>query len=817
MFVSINKKQAILSVDNQRMFYELVEQDEDFLFYNVSYSIDIVEAISAGVENLKITAKKYTQPVTKNDPAGSYIKSRLDRKIITARRDRKQAIRNKKKNILAELNSNIKNQIDNDLFFQIKNFFTLERKPALTANGLVASGNSIKIFKNKIALESIKNINDSNKAAPVIELNSNKDKATNIDQRFITDLILKENIDPASIADANSGTITYSRLLQGFSGKQKNILKNRKLDLLKKNLTFTQPAANIETKDINNQELLIPTRKNTFSNLYTFTHRLAIQKDKIEYGNFILTIELLDADNITVDSTTEIIKIKNQQSIKSKIKHPPKLSAATFNDKIRLTLSSIDKNTKNILFYRKHLKSYNPILIHNSYEFLGQAIFTPGIKTITKDFITNSNAPAIYRVIAEDKDGNISPLFTSIVVSDKNRLREITGSAIETISLNDGVKITINEFPRTAIAAGIVRRDTTLSEKIFSLIEPKGEQIRLIDNNFSREFIDKNVKKNHVYEYAARFFYKNGDHKKSGNSIIEFIPLERSKYFTTITTTEDIDEENNLQDFSFSINTEITDEGLNFIKDLLDSAGIREYFNSDLQLERDKFDELLAYSVTRTNLTTGQIETFGNISGNTFSDSSAGRQLGINPLKPGNTYRYAVKTLIRLPETLFESFRKNSIDRNGNSYTFSPFKFKHPVTLKRGNILTKNSLLSNYAKTQLDFGDTGNVATALFSYKKELPVTYNAQINQVNQNILTISWKTSGDNKMIDHFIVMKKSISGKSIIEKTHSSNGTSDFELLYELKKDDIGEFSFIILPVYNDYSRGEEAETNTYAYID
>jgi hypothetical protein len=816
MFVSINKKQAILSVDNEKMFCELIDQDSDFLFYRVSYSVDIIAAISSEIPSVKITTRKYNQPVINSSANSSYSKSKLDLRLITARRDRKRSIRSKSKGILSEVYKNIKDELDDDLYFQIKNFLESENKNLPSISGIRRSDNTLKIFKNKNVLERVKNIDDSNKDYPVIQLNNIGVTGSNIDQAFVTDIILKNKIDPATIADTEDYSLSYSRLISGLQSKRKSISKNANLDLLKKSFVSTSDQPDVRSsKDIvANRKQFITTRKNVFNNLYTFSHIIKVKKDDINDEQFIVVIELIDNNGSTVDSFSNVIKVRNQQFIKNKVRNPPSIQIAKSNHKVRLTLSSSDKNSKNILLYRKLIKPYQPVLANSSYEYIGTVTIPAGLNSVTRELAINSTGPTIYRAVSEDRNGELSPLFSSAIVSSSEKT-EIYGSSIETISLNDGIEITVNEFPRTAIAVGIVRRDATLNEKLFSLIDVEGEQIRLINNSLVRTFMDKKVKNNHTYEYAARFFYKNGTEKQSGNSLIEFIPLEKNKYYTTIEPIQAAEQTEDSVDFSFSINTEIGEDGLDLIKNLLDKAGISEFFNSDLQLERDKFNELLAYNVTRTNLTTGQIENFGNISGTDFSDSVNGRSAGVRPLEPGNVYRYAVKTLIRSPETLFEKFQKQSLDRNGTEYSFFPFKFRHPIALKRGNIPTKESLVSNYAKTELDFGDVGDIATTIFSYKKKYPSITSASANQINRNTVVINWSAAGDLSMIDHFIVMKKTIDINSIVAKTHANNTAEELELTYELSEGDIGEISFIIIPVYNDYSRGKEAETNTVVY--
>lgn len=818
MFINLPKKQNILSVDNQRQFYTLIDEDDTHLTYKIFYNIDVMSAIRAGSAKIKILIANYEPPILEVDDSVLNT-SIIENQVRAARRNRKNAIRNKRRNTFKEIIRNSVLELSSDLFFQVKNFLEAENRDVPRINGIVQEGNGLSFIKNKTVLSRARNINNSNQKAAILDQNTvTPDEALKLagipKASFFTDLITKKFIDPASVADLNNDIVTYSSAIAGIRDKQHIESKDKNLSFLKKVITINDTVVD-DAAAINNQTLQVPVRKKVKDNLRLYSQLIKIKKDLLNNNKFQLSVELVDEENVTVDSISQSVSVDSRGPLKYKLIKPPHIDVKViYNGKVRITLRQNDKNAKGISIYQKIIQGNEPDLIKNKYRFLGSFEVNKANDFFIKDFDTITNNFAIYRAFSYDTDGNNSLLFSSKVIG-ANKNAGMFGSALEARISEEGIAVEVNEYPPGAVSVAVIRRDVTLNEKIFSVIEPVGEQIRLTGDTLNKTFTDNRVKNNHTYEYSAKFYYRDGTVKQSGNSIIEYIPLSKTKTFTRLEVLDAVQETPGTLGFGFSIITEIPEEDLDLIRTLLEKNGISEFFN-DVQLaERDRFRDILAYNVTRTNLTTGQKESFGNISTTQFSDRVNGEAAGVKPLENGNVYRYEVRTLLRVPETLFEKFQKKANDRNGVEYTYLPFKFKHPVALKLGNIPTKDSLKSNYAKTQMDFGDIGDSVETLLSLKNSLPSLYGANTRLVNENTAAITWTISGDISLIDHFLIVKQSFNSRAIIGKAHSNIDDNNFTFFYELTKDDVGEISFAILPVYNDYSFGIAKVTNPVAH--
>jgi hypothetical protein len=165
------------------------------------------------------------------------------------------------------------------------------------------------------------------------------------------------------------------------------------------------------------------------------------------------------------------------------------------------------------------------------------------------------------------------------------------------------------------------------------------------------------VKDGDVYEFRLKFFLKDGTTFVSGSDIIEFIYPEQGKVEISVSNISILE-----NDIKFNISLNIFDNDIDQIKSLLERQGINVYFENDIQKQRDQLKNLLACSVHRINVTTGEREDFGVISDFKFSDFEMRKKTTVKPLIPGEQYRYIINAVTRSPETVFESFEKTDLD-----------------------------------------------------------------------------------------------------------------------------------------------------------
>ena len=208
----------------------------------------------------------------------------------------------------------------------------------------------------------------------------------------------------------------------------------------------------------------------------------------------------------------------------------------------------------------------------------------------------------------------------------------------------------------------------------------------------------------------------------------------------------------------------------------------------------------------RINLSTGQREDFGTFTGELFSDQREGSVKGVSPLQDGRKYRYIVTTLLRDAETLFENYEKTLVDDiTGKEYTFSPFKFLHPITLNRGTIVNRQTLDSNHPEDDFSFGRVGNPREIDVDIGLALPRVTGMSVARVDRRNVCLRWTLDGSKRRLEHFVITKEILGQRSVAGKVHHVSQTGAFEFFDRIQPDDIGEVSYRIIPVLNDFSLG------------
>ena len=231
----------------------------------------------------------------------------------------------------------------------------------------------------------------------------------------------------------------------------------------------------------------------------------------------------------------------------------------------------------------------------------------------------------------------------------------------------------------------------------------------------------------------------------------------------------------------------------------------------ELSDEKDKFQNLLAYDVSRINLTTGQQESFGVINSKIFSDRDEGTVKNVKPLEDGMEYKYIVSTYFRSIDTLLKSYSKEIIDINNNSYTLYPSIWRHPITLEYGNIVNDSSLKKNHSNNQFTFGKIANITETNASLLNILPSIKEAHATKISDKSVLLQWKIQGNVKRFDHFLIILEILGMKSIIGKSHNITNSNYFQFIDKLENNENGKLKYYIVPVFYDYSKGSDFETN------
>jgi hypothetical protein len=819
MFIKLPRKQNILFVDHD--FSELIDikptDGENILVYDVSYYIDQIRAIEFNGARVRISiASGLDENITGVKSDNSLTNTNLIERIQTSRARRKELRKvNRNKEITAK-EDNPGLNIDSETSFQVKSFMNSSVRQTMSFKNVRANSTPA-IFKKKTVLRQVGTINKLGIKAPVLQQSKmSTKKQLSLPSvpapGMLLNLVLNSGKDPASIADVAQNTSNFQQSLQGtLSLAHKNNNANKNIKLL--NDIVTQKPLKAENTDELEADKMLAVLEYVKDNFKKSNKILKVPESKVINGIIFVRIELLDARNAVLDSYMRKIFTEDDIRLFNIIKYAPEIRLPNniAPGKIQLLLKQNDRRATRILLYKKVIAAHDPQIKTQKYRLIDELGITSQDDFKPIEIDVDSRNATIYRAIAVGPDDNVSLRFSSTVVRADRKNDKPTGSSLEARITLTGVALEVNIFPANAIAVRIVRRDATLHEKFFTQINVP-DPVRLLNERFFKTFIDQDVKPWHAYEYRAEFYYRDGttDHSQA-HAIVEYIPLKQNENFTTLSVPVHglVDNQFNC---TFSINTSLPKKGLDLIASLLSKNNLSEFFKDDEKLERDKFSDLLAYRVMRTNLTTGEKESFGDIDVTAFDDITLGANAGVSPLLEDNSYRYECRTLLRAPETLFADFKKTSKDRTGRKYHWSPHKFRHPIVARTGNLPTAESLITNHSSDEMDFGDIGSSASVTFSLNRRLPSISTARVKRIRANLAVISWEVTGDYDMIDHFIILRNTLTDRSILSKAHAHVSVRTFEIFHKLDDDDIGEMSYIIMPVYNDYSYGKSIETGS-----
>jgi len=206
----------------------------------------------------------------------------------------------------------------------------------------------------------------------------------------------------------------------------------------------------------------------------------------------------------------------------------------------------------------------------------------------------------------------------------------------------------------------------------------------------------------------------------------------------------------------------------------------------------------------------------------------------VKPVKFGNVYRYDVIPLLREPSTVLKNFVKTVptsqfkrtikttqvITENGvptrriveeeqtfNNYSFKPSKWYHPLTLNQGILVSEGSLKRNYSKNDFQFGNIGSVTSTTVTVGVTKPSVVNIQTGRIKKNTIALRWSINGNQASVDHFLIVLNYLSGRAILGKCSNISVDNKYLFLQEFDENIIGTVSFSVIPVYYDYTYGND----------
>jgi hypothetical protein len=820
MFVIPKKKsEKIISFDDNYISLKNINEKGD-LEFAITYKVNQKIVVNKNINKVKVTlyinenaSQKIdlaSPPVNKTN--NSITAESMMQNILFMNQQYLQHTEKYKQSIVTEVISDVTTSISNTSIAQLK-------------KGVTETKN-IKVMV-PINIGGVSPVMGNNRVLTVEQQNADL-------RKYLLNLLIKENFDPSDLVLVhNSDYISSVKNISGiFSVKKDKKLRGRSwLDngrIDNKNVTKAAIVTNTNEKSKtsqlsdNNDYHVSITPQDTQD--IKVTCSFLIKKEDINKFSFLslekakLKFSVLDTKSISLDDVEKDVNIYEYYKRYITPKIAPIVNFFSFesNNKAILQITQQDKTANSVALYQKKISISKVGNVYEPYSFIG-VYRLKQFETDNVPIQISENVINIIRVIPIYSEGFDTQSyygndFTNIVINNNRKNKEFNNVSIVSKITSSGVMIEVRDIPNNVVSFLIKKRNMTLFEKDYSIVD--GE-LNFVNTNKKHEMFsigDKNVKDGYIYEYSCEVIYRDGKKDICGVTYIEYIPLVKNLVSTKIENLKTFTNEDNL-DVSFQIITNKLDTHHSSVEKLLKQDEKQDFYKDELSQSKKDFNGLLAWKITRINLTEGKKEEIGVITDPNFVESKYRNINSLEPLKNGHNYRYEVNTLSRNPDTMFPDNRVEYINPVTKlKHHYYPYKFLHPITLKHGNLVSKNSIKFHYPKEEMEFGRIGDIEYIDVGF--ELPKTSVIEdilVEKFDNEYVYVSWKYLNDIKNVDFFMVLLLEHDAKRIIGKVQANSNKNRHQFIHVLERNEMGNYRYIIIPFMNDFTMGKEYISN------
>lgn len=813
MYYRIERQQNILQISDNFASLLNIHHDGSLTFefrYTVSQSAVITQkAVTVDVSIFTRTVKK--PPILSPTKIGNLNSREVIGNILSDMSSAKSALISRENYTIQSRKSDISSKINNESIGEFK-------------RGTPPSQIQ-QLYSSKIKQIPAGVLRQSNDPKPILD---NQDlKVENMSlkvsssiaddtRRLSHDLILRRGIDPSSISGiAPKFTHATESFLGTLRPSTSSELEEGTLMRLHDHVTLKQGINNVDTTSIKTDDqrlvnVVVSEAQDDIDMPVLLTFFPPKQKmGSKESSDVFVKFQLLDPKTgASIDTVIRPLEISNHINLFRTPTVAPivKQARSQITSRANLEIRQISDNANEVHVYKKTL--YVADVHIDDYTLVGvfpckaaQNIFVP--------VDLPERSAILYRVIPA-YNGIRGNCFTNIVVKPK-KYTPVRALSLTSKITENGIIVEARKLPPDVISIQFLQRNLTIHEKEFTSI---GAPYLIDDAARNSDHLSctyQSAQNNNVYEFAVRLFHHDGVQIVTAVEILEYVAATPGKVdinVSNIAVTHD-----KTPNVTFTVGIKQLDTNLDVVKNLLENQGIKVYFEDDIQRQREQLKSLLAYSIHRIDLNTGDREDMGVITGESFSDIAVRKNFSSQELKYGHKYRYVITAVTRTPETTFDKFTKTSVDSiTKKEYTFSPAKFLHPVALSRGLLVTGAGLKTLYAKSTMEHGTIGVSTEVEISFDDPYVQIIESTAGKFDHYHNVVSWKFQGDISAIDHFVIMKEINGMRMVLGTAHNvfSHGTAQW--MHQLTGRDIGEIKYVITPVFSDFKHGLPVYTNS-----
>ncbi len=791
MYVKLKKNVNVISLPDSCI--EVVGYENDRLTLDVTYNYDQEIGVKNNITKITVEISKALRP--KTAPSTNKFTINPILKIQNARQEHLNAIvKHNYQDVLSKKTSDPTKKIDNNVVQRLSQNYTASQIPQLTRQ------------LTKISVANVSSVGVKN-----ITVQHDVGESTS-DPKKLGEQLLVNGVDPTDSYVVNELGITIKEALNGTNKISPAVLATQQQSLLYKykNSTTLRPI----TQDSPGSPGQVIVKEDQLVNVATFERTVVSQALVVErisfaysYSNedkLYLTLRAIDSNGVTTQVIERTINPNSYIKLYATPTKAPLVKTTGYTRKSHALLSvkQMDPQGKKVQIYRRVYDHHTSN--HGDYTLVSEFDLLPsdGFKYIpVQNSIGNTT---IYRVIAVGEYEASGTDFSSVIVRPSERGAKIKRLSVVVSPTATGALLEISNLPVDCVSFAIYREDVTASKYLLKQVQTH----TVTNESASYEVIDNELKNSHSYRYYCDLYNRSGSkHRRFASSYMHF-PLSDAFVNTRIVDAKAILDDNRY-DVTFVLNTEVVSSNIDKYKQMLEAQGNLEFFQGEVTDSREKLKSLIAHAVVRTDLTNGEIEDFGTIVDQEFSDLKHGKLAGVSPPMIGRKYRYSVNALLRNPETVFEEYVKTKKDvATSREYSFKPSKFLHPLALTRGNLSSPASLRVHHTSDPMYFGSVGNYTTADVSLEKDVPVIANVSLERYGKKT-KLSWTLYDVTDQIDHFQILKSVDGASVIVGKCFCVPQIRTYQHIFQSVDDEPTKYS--VKPVYKDFALGEAVDAS------
>ena len=785
----------------------------NLLTFEFRYKISQSSAIKHNA--MIVEATVFTRTVTKRPILGRTKFGQIDsrqviKNILSDMPEAKSAAKNKENYVIHSRKHDISSLINNEIVGDLRRGIHPTYIQKMYSNQLktVTAGE----LKENNNLHPIIDILDLKVENIALKVSASLEEDT---QKLCHDLILRRGIDPSEVQTISSKMLHASESYLGtlrprirHEAEEGTLMRLHDHLILRHGVNDVQ-STTVEVEDHKLVNIIVNEPHDDVEAVMSFKFTPPVKKPKSkDTTDVFVKFQLLDPN--TGSAIDEIIKpldVPRHLSIFYTPVHAPivKLARSKISSRANLEILQMSPNADQVLIYRKNV--YTADVHIDDYNLVGVYPCQFAHRTTIQVNLPTYDA-AIYRVIPANKRGR-GFLYASAVIKPQ-RYRPVRAISLTSKTIDNGILIEARRLPPDAVSIQFLQRNLTIHEKDFSPVDVPKFISNTVRHGDHLSVITLDVQDHNVYEFAVKLYHRGGEQIITANEIQEYVSPAPGKVDIKISnvTVSHGDEPN----VTFNVAINMLDKDIDHVKSLLERHGIKSYFEDDIMNHRDQLKSLLAYSVHRIDLFTGDREDMGIVTVNSFSDNDISKNFASKPLKYGHKYRYIVSAVARAPEPMFELTEKKLVDQvTKKPYSFKPHKFLHPIALRRGLLLSPSGLKTLYTKSALAHGELGTYTEIEVSLDPSPVQIVEANASKFDHYNNIITWRYQGDIASCDHFVIMKDVHGIRKVLGTAHTDFSHHSAQWLHHLTSTDKGEIRYVIVPILNDFKHGQPIVTN------